>query len=175
MPVRPTQAVLLLTLIGVCGYYIPSIRSWEALDPFLLCGFAMLGALVSGPVALEPGTSLRKAIGLGAALSLIVIAAVIATVNHTVKPPILLLPATSTLLRAGAVALSSAAAFALLARLLDRTAGATMAAIGLRMCMAATAYAWWQLPAEDVLEWFAIAMPLAAGLFGAARVLKKPR
>lgn len=176
MPVRPTQAVLLLTMIAVCGYWIPSIRSWEALDPFLLCGFALLGALVSGPMALDPAAPLRTAIGLGAGMSLLVIAAVIATVNHVVKPPSLLLPATGTLLRCVAVALSASAAFALLGRWLTRRAGATLLpAIALRVAMAAAVYAWWQLPAEDVLGWFAIAMPASAlALAAATRGFSQP-
>lgn len=176
MPVRPTQAVLLLTMIGVCGYWIPSVRSWEALDPFLLCGFALLGALVSGPMALDPAAPLRTAIGLGAAVSLLVLASVIATVNYVVKPPSLLLPATATLLRSIAIALGASAAFAFLARWLTRKVdGTLLPAVALRVAMGAAVFAWWKLPAEDVLGWFAIAMPAAAlALAAAARAVSKP-
>lgn len=170
MPIPPARFALLATLIGVCGCYIPSVRGWEAFDPFLLCGFAMLGVLVSGPMSLEPGVALRKAIGFGAALSLLVLSATIATVNYTVNPPRLLLPATASLIRAAAVGVAAPAAFAILGRILRARAARLTAAIGLRVGMLAAAWAWWTLPAESVLARFSVAMPVLAILLAGAHI-----
>jgi hypothetical protein len=161
-----TRAILASVVLIAAVVWIPMRRGWEALDPFLLCGFALLGAVYAGPAAIQSG--FRRAWAIGVGLSMAVVAATIVSVNQVVRPPNVLLPRTGTILKLAVLAVSAPALLAAIGASVASRHGKLAAGIAVRLAMLLVGLAWLMLPALDVLDrlaWFMPPMAVASAVY----------
>ncbi len=148
------------TAWALCGLYVPYSLGWQALDPLLLCGCALLGALFAGPMAVE-GHPVRAAWLVGTCVSAAILASIPAVVSLLWSPPRLLLPPPATAAKSLVVAVFAAGAFAFAGAALARRRPGAGAAWGIRAAMAGTAALYAVSPGDAILGLMAATMPAA--------------
>ncbi|MBM3735517.1 MAG: hypothetical protein FJW39_06990 [Acidobacteria bacterium] len=159
MAVNITRAIVGFALLVFCGVWIPLKRGWEALDPYLLCAYALAGALFAANAPFR----LVGAWLFGAAASFLVLILAIGTVNWTSAAPKLLVPSREVLFQLAVVSLSAPLVAAALARVVRP--------VPLRLLMLAGAWLFIRQPAHEALG--SVARWLPVGAAGAVLIARK--